>query len=612
MSRQRSRRTAKRSAQSYLKLTIVAGLLVFVGWIWHLQPTCNPASLYLYELSKRMAEASHLLVPVGEAVRSLAFDGDFGPDPTLICSRDIAFEPPPWAGMGASALRRDTAPRYGPAGQPAAMDKPNLWSLRPAQAARTVTVDTTAALQKAVARAQPGTWIVLAPGRYRLTPEIKLQAANSGTADKPIVVRGRSISSVVLESDAPGPIIVDAPYWVISDLVVRGRCRPSPCAHLIDARASASPLTARNIFATGYRRLIGSQSGHPQGTGVADGITLIGQEIVDSTNAWQVAFNRVLPAKRDGGHYHQVCPPGFQAPDICDSHDLQRSIDAASANNLMLIRAGHYEQAAQVNTPGLHIIAEPGAVLLGKASAGKGALVTNTDLTLEGVECAWIKVPDGNGACVRQQSGDLTLIGVHFHHAQMGVLTGHEGGRIDIIDSYIHDSGYDEDGNLGHNIYVNSGILRLVRSWSLSARNEGHEVKSRAKRTEIQGSLIASLNGADSRLVDVPSGGVLTIEESVLAKGPHSTNSQLIGYGLEIEQYEPSGSDNRITIRHNTIYSDRPGGSKLLQTAYADQVTVTDNILIGVGSDWTDNSYFSNRSSLGLSGYPNYVRLNGR
>ncbi|MFN2289209.1 MAG: hypothetical protein ABR578_12840 [Chromatocurvus sp.] len=79
-----------------------------------------------------------------------------------------------------------------------------------------------------------------------------------------------------------------------------------------------------------------------------------------------------------------------------------------------------------------------------------------------------------------RQAAHFRKPGVHFHHAQMAVLTGHEGGHIRIQDSYFHDSGADGLGNLGHNIYVNSGELTFSRSWSLTARNAGQEIKSTA------------------------------------------------------------------------------------------------------------------------------------
>lgn len=596
----------------YLLLTgLVANLFIFGGAYWHYRRAAQPLDLYLYDLGKSLEERSPRLAPINRAIHLVFFDSGLLGDPERHYARDIPFKLPPWGGNGANALRADTAPRYDTRGQPISLANRALWQLQSPPTTTPVPVDSVAGLQQAIDRAEPGTVITLAAGVYRLPPDLILKARRGGTAQRPIVLRGIAIDQVILETHTADSLDIDAPYWAISDLVVRGRCSPAPCSAWIHAGAGADALTVRNIFASGLQQLISNQRGADTHRRLADGNTLLGNRVLGEAAGWRLLKNRVIAADyaKGGEGLVQLCPDETN-DDICDANNLQGAIDKAKPHTLILLRAGRYRQGARVRTPGLHLIGEPGAVLYKTAVRGKGALVSDANLTVEGLECVGIKVSSGNGACVRQQVGNLTLLGVHFHHAQMGLLTGHNGGNIRIYDSYFHDSGYDQDGQLGHNIYVGSGDFQLIRSWSLNARHEGHEVKSRARVTEIRGAFIASLNARDSRLVDTPNAGLLIIEDSLLAEGPRSSNWQLIGYGLEIrDKQKLPYKDNRLIIRHNTIYSDRAGSSELLGARWAEQTTVEDNVLIGTLGDWPNNVLYSDREEAGVGPYPQYIDL---
>jgi len=319
---------------------------------------------------------------------------------------------------------------------------------------------------------------------------------------------------------------------------------------------------------------------------------------------WPLSAMRQITIPASRAAYRVLCPK-HQIDTDCDTDSLSEAFKTAPPGGLLLLRTGTYRQAATVNTANLHLVAEPGAHLRGASVEGKGAIVVNKDVTIEGLECSHIRVNDGNGCCIRQQHGDVTLIGVHFHHSQMGILTGHNGGRIKIVDSYLHDSGFDESGQLGHNIYVNSGFLEFIRSWSLAAQNAGHEIKSRAAETIIEDSLIASLNSRDSRLIDTPNGGILEVRNSVLGKGPRSENWELIGFGLELKDGRSKYGTNTVLIENNTIYLDRPDGTKLLNAAHADIIQVQQNTIIGNSRDWAGNEVFPSREDARVRPYPN-------
>lgn len=524
-------------------------------------------------------------------------------DPRRDLSRDVDFDLPRWEGSGASVLRHDTAPRYTSAGQPAPSSDHNRWLMSTRPELRVVKVDSVDTLTRALKAAEPGTQIELEPGHYRLNSQLKL--STQGSANAPIVLRGSDIGSTIIDIEDGAGFVVNGAFWTLSDLIVRGQCSDGSCPWLVRVQRLADRFTVRNLFVSGVGRLIQARfGGSPPTEGLIEGVTLVDGEVADVAIGWpEYAIRRVFIAHRLNGGVVTLCSPEAVGPG-CDTYKLPDAIKRISQGGLILMRTGVYEQAATIAKPNIHIVAEPGATLYRKSTQGKGALVVRANVVIEGLTCSHIKVSDGNGCCVRQERGDVTLIGVHFHHAQMGMLTGHNGGGIKIFDSYFHDSGYDEGGNLGHNLYVNSGTLHFVRSWSLAARNAGHEIKSRADVTVIRGSLVASLNARDSRLVDVPNGGVLLITGSILGEGPGSENWDLIGYGLEGVKDGTEGRSHRVTIRRNTFYIDRDRGGKLLNARHVGDIELRDNVVIGGNDKPFGNTYYGSRSKAGIGDYP--------
>ena len=86
------------------------------------------------------------------------------------------------------------------------------------------------------------------------------------------------------------------------------------------------------------------------------------------------------------------------------------------------------------------------------------------------------------------------------------MLTGPNPGRILIRNSRFERLGLN---GTAHGIYVGGGELYVYQSEFLRSKSQGMEIKSRARKTVIERSVIASLDGVDSRLLDIPNGGEL-------------------------------------------------------------------------------------------------------
>ncbi len=585
----------------YFALVGAALHFAIFAYGFHLyQQSGKPVNLFAHDLIVKVEKKAPAL---GHFMRIGLFSSGLLADPSIYLDAKLGFNLPRWNGIGANQLRRDTTPRYTIDGEPISLNQTTRFQIAPRPPLQQVTVNSTEALQKALSAANPGQEIVLAPGTYLVPAGMRLGAEASGTANTPIVLRGKAIDRVILKFQEGAGLDISGEYWAITDLVMRGICQANACPAPINVNHTASALQLRNLFASGFSLLA---SGNPaKGNGLIDGVTLVGGELTESRTGWRFAFNRhvLLPVLPD--HFTRVCP-GPDKPPECDTLRLDQALDNAQSGHLILLSTGIYRQAGTIRVDDMTILAEPGAHLTETAADGKGALVLQGEnLLVEGLECSRVVVSSGNGACLRQDWGSFTLRGVHFHESQMGVLTGHKGGKVVIEDSFIHDSGRYQPGNYGHNVYTNSGELYFRRSWSLRAANQGHELKSRSRVTIIENSLLASINSEDSRIVDIPEGGELLIRDSLLGEGPFSSNWDIIGYGLEVNSAELPHQTNRILITGNTIVSDRFGTAQLLTAKNAQKIIVANNVIVGKTRDtWPGNSIFTNRESAGLPAYP--------
>lgn len=280
-------------------------------------------------------------------------------------------------------------------------------------------------------------------------------------------------------------------------------------------------------------------------------------------------------------------------------HDkVAAAFGALSDGARLVIRSGTREEAAYLRADDVEVLAQPGAHLRRATVGGKAAIVVSgKDAVIDGLECSEISVPDQNGACIRAEGANLTLRRVHFHDAEEGLLGG--AGNVTVEDSTFERLG---KAGYAHGIYVNAADRLVIRRCRfLSSKDQGHEIKSRAAATLIEDSTIATLDGVDSRLIDIPNGGQVTIRGNTLAEGPKSANSNVIGIGLEGVTH----GTNAITIEHNWIINDR-GTVNWLQTSGMPAATLRCNTTVGgTNPGWGGtNVHHATRQAAGLEAYP--------
>jgi hypothetical protein len=185
----------------------------------------------------------------------------------------------------------------------------------------------------------------------------------------------------------------------------------------------------------------------------------------------------------------------------------------------------------------------------GASSEGKAIWVIEGDHTrVENVAFTGARVPDRNGAGIRQEGTGLTLVHCAFYRNQEGILAAdNPRSSIDIEGSRFFANGAGD--GFSHNIYINHVRSFTLRgSWSSAAR-VGHLVKSRAARTRILYDRLTELDGTGSYELDLPNGGDAEVIGTVLQQGRRSQNPALVAYGEEGAVYPGS----RLALVSDTV-----------------------------------------------------------
>jgi hypothetical protein len=132
-------------------------------------------------------------------------------------------------------------------------------------------------LGQAVADAQPGDVIQLAPGQYRADGYYAIKFARAGTAAAPITLRAAQLGDAVIQSNMVETFKVSAPFWHFENLSMRGVCgNHSDCEHAIHVVGGATDVLIRNNRFQDYNAQIkvNGENGQFPDRGVIEGNSL--------------------------------------------------------------------------------------------------------------------------------------------------------------------------------------------------------------------------------------------------------------------------------------------------------------------------------------------------
>ena len=173
--------------------------------------------------------------------------------------------------------------------------------------------------------------------------------------------------------------------------------------------------------------------------------------------------------------------------------------------------------------------ATPGSVIFqGGACEGKATLVLRgTASVVDGLVFRDIHVGDGNGAGVRTEMGDLTVMNSMFLDSQEGILGGQPTGqRITIDRSTFSGLGQcDQTPDCAHSIYLaNKGRVTITNSRFERGRG-GHYVKLRVPNVVITDNSFDDTGGRKTNyMIDLPEGATGLIARNTFVQGRAKEN----------------------------------------------------------------------------------------
>ena len=258
---------------------------------------------------------------------------------------------------------------------------------------------------------------------------------------------------------------------------------------------------------------------------------------------------------------------------------------AARDGDIVSIAPGEYFDCVIWTAPNLTIRGEGAAdkvLITDKACQGKALFViTGANTTVRNLTLTRARVPDGNGAGIRQEGPNLQVEGVRFVNNQNGILTSdNPDSRIVIRNSeFVRNGSCENAGGCAHGVYTGKiAFLRVEGSRFFNTR-QGHHIKSRAAATEVENNDIQDgPDGTASYEIDIPNGGAVLVRGNTMQKGPNSENrTAAVMVGAEgITQRTPD-----IIIENNSFRNDSPAGSALLANRTATEAVVRNNKLTG-------------------------------
>ncbi len=266
-----------------------------------------------------------------------------------------------------------------------------------------------------------------------------------------------------------------------------------------------------------------------------------------------------------------------------DSAALVRAISNAKKNEPVTVPSGEYDIADLRIRRSVHLIGEGEVVFTSSRPVEKGLLnpLPGASLTVENITFKNARSPDLNGAGIRHDGDDLTIVNCVFIGNEDGVLyTGSPSGRIRIDRSVFIDSGHGD--GYSHAIYVNESESLEIEASRFSGTKIGHHVKSLARRTRIANSQFDDTGAHTSYALDVSAGGDVSFTGNSVTKSADADNPSIINYELT-----RGGDAVALAIENNRIINSHPN-ARLLRNDTRLKPAISGNEIINQGKGRLD------------------------
>jgi hypothetical protein len=223
---------------------------------------------------------------------------------------------------------------------------------------------------------------------------------------------------------------------------------------------------------------------------------------------------------------------------VAGSGNLLNTAQKVKDGDTVIFAPGTYYECASWRASNLTLrAAKPGtAVFDGVSCEGKAIFViSGNNAVVDGLVFNNAAVPDKNGAGIRAEGTGLTIRNSRFNKNENGILSSANATGTIIIENSIFDGNGKCEAGCAHGIYVNTADKLIIQRSTFINTHIGHHIKSRAKTTIIENSVIDDgPNGNSSYLIEFPNGGNVLLRNSRLIKGPGTDNkSTFISYAGE-------------------------------------------------------------------------------
>ncbi|WP_428410552.1 NosD domain-containing protein [Hyphococcus sp.] len=257
---------------------------------------------------------------------------------------------------------------------------------------------------------------------------------------------------------------------------------------------------------------------------------------------------------------------------VSDAAALEKAVAKARKGETILLAPGQYDLTDLKIPRDLTLKGEGEVVFYTTRPTEKGILnpLWDASLRVENIRFKGARAPDFNGAGIRHDGMDLTVINCIFDTNEDGILaTGQDEGVVTISGSAFINNGYGD--GYSHGIYMASGRSLTITESRFTGTRIGHHVKSLAAVTKITGSNFDDADGKTSYSIDASKGGNVVITGNSFIQAADGDNSTLINY----DQTRGGGADALVISGNRIVNRNRNG--RLLRNGTALVPIIEDN-----------------------------------
>ena len=271
----------------------------------------------------------------------------------------------------------------------------------------------------------------------------------------------------------------------------------------------------------------------------------------------QIAHATEISALREGKPGIAIEPSISEQ--VKNGRALRRQISKAKRGAVVLIAEGYYAVSDLRINKSITLVGDGDVIIQSANKVQKGLFVPGIgvslqveNITFRGAKAA--NSGDNNGAGIRHEGRDLTVIDCIFENNENGILsTGSQKGKIELHNSTFLNSGYGD--GYSHGIYVSAGAQLTITQSRFIGTNVGHHVKSLAPTNTISGSYFDDVDKRTSYSIDLNKGGAAIIRNNFIVQRDSVSNYSIVHYSTE-----RGGEPGSLTVTGNHFVNRHPKG----------------------------------------------------